>query len=94
MNFYRRAMIGIGEAIGIIICEPQLRIGRFRHDGRCDECSGRIADYAAEKLVFPTSRESEQLTAIEKMRVMSRASYRLVCFACYCSETAEVPDDE
>lgn len=94
MNFYQRAMIGLGKAIGIAICEPQLRMGRFRHDGRCDECSGRFSDYAAEQLVFPTTQEPEELSAIEKIRAMARASYRIVCFECYCAETAEVPADD
>jgi pheromone shutdown protein TraB len=41
------------KAIGYAICEPQLRLGRRRHDGHCDECGNDLERYAAEKLKFP-----------------------------------------
>ncbi len=65
------------------ICEPKLRLGRFRHDGICDCCGEPIGEYAAEKLEFDTdSTDLETNTRRENLRVMLEAEYTRICFDC------------
>lgn len=80
MKLHERALFRFGEWIGILICEPQLRLGRRRHDNHCDQCGELIQDYAAERLSFPDEPESE--STLEKMHRMSNAEYVRYCIDC------------
>lgn len=80
--FYR-ARFALAKAIGYAICQPQLRLGRRRHDGHCDECGTPLERYAAEKLEFPLeSLEPEATSKWEKLRAMFEAEYVRVCLEC------------
>jgi hypothetical protein len=78
---YRVAGISLGYAIGTAICEPQLRLGRRRHDGTCDHCGKDLGAYAMEKLDFPVS-SAEASSTTEKLRAMADAKYVRICLEC------------
>jgi hypothetical protein len=78
-----RAKLAIGKLIGYTLCEPQIRLGRRRHDGTCDLCGDSFGRYAAEKLDFPLDNlDPEESTTIEKIRAMWNVRYVRVCLDC------------
>ena len=80
-----RTVVGevIGRAIGVAICEPQLRLGRRRHDNVCDHCGEPCGRYAMERLDFPLDDLSPDATSSrEKLRAMFDATYRRICLEC------------
>lgn len=77
----QRGLLVVGYAIGVLICEPQLRLGRRRHDGTCDHCGKPLGRYSMEKLDFPDS-SAEASSTIEKLRAMSNAEYVRICLEC------------
>jgi len=79
-NLFRRSLVAVGKTAGIVICEPQLRLGRRRHDGTCDKCGDRLGPYSLEKLDFPAQPDEE--STIEKLRRMARAEYVRICLEC------------
>lgn len=79
-----RVGVCLGYAIGVAICEPQLRLGRRRHDGTCDHCSEVLGRYSMEKLDFPDDSDSGTST-IEKLRAMANAQYVRICLECDAS---------
>jgi len=80
-NLYERTMIYIGLGIGYLICEPQLRLGRRRHDNQCDRCGSDCGAYRCEKLLFGDEPEGREST-LKKMRRMANATYIGVCIEC------------
>lgn len=76
---YRWLGIRLGLTVGILICEPQLRLGRRRHDGDCDNCETGIEMYYAERLTFP---DEEAETTRGMLARMMRAEYERVCLEC------------
>lgn len=83
--FYR-LRFRLAQAVAFAICEPQLRLGRRRHDGHCDECGHAIGKYAGEKLDFPLERheidDPYATSKWEKLRAMFNAEYVRVCLEC------------
>jgi len=87
---HRKVAFGIAKAISVAICEPQLRLGRRRHDGMCDSCEEPIGRYAQEKLDFPLDDFSPDApTATEKLRAMMNAEYVRICLECDPPEGAD-----
>lgn len=73
----------LAQAIATAICEPKLRLGRYRHDNSCDECGEPCSRYAMDKLDFPIDDlRPESSTAREKLRAMLNAEYVRVCLDC------------
>lgn len=87
--FYR-AQFTLAKAIG----QPQLRLGRRRHDNHCDECGEYCETYAFDKLDFPL--EDHEIanpyatSKWEKLRAMFNAEYVRVCLE--CAADLEEPD--
>lgn len=80
---YRRVVFDVARALAKGICEPKLRLGRWRHDNHCDLCEDRIDLYGAEKLAFPlSSLDPDATTSGEKLRAMLNAEYVRVCLEC------------
>lgn len=80
-------MVFIAKVVGLAILEPQLRLGRRRHDNTCDECGEPCGRYAMEKLDFPIDDVSPDATTTrEKLRAMLDAEYRRVCLECSAKE--------
>jgi len=78
-----RATYTAARATAIAICEPQVRLGRRRHDGNCDRCDEPLGPYSCEKLDFPMdSLEPEDSTGREKLRAMLDAEYCRYCLEC------------
>lgn len=78
-----RARFHLARLIGFLICEPQLRLGRRRHDGDCDWCGDPIGRYASEKLDFPLDDlDPEASNSREKLQAMFGAEYVRVCLEC------------
>lgn len=94
--FYR-ARFALAKAIGYAICEPQLRLGRRRHDNYCDECGEYCSPYMADKLEFPLDRnEIDDPTATtkwEKLWAMFNAEYVRVCLECSTDLKSGQPSD-
>jgi hypothetical protein len=75
--------VSLSKVIGLAILEPQLRLGRRRHDNVCDQCGEDLDRYAMEKLDFPIDDMSpEANTAREKLRAMLNAEYTRDCLEC------------
>lgn len=86
-RYFRRAVdcigLAIGYGVGVAICEPQLRLGRRRHDGTCDVCGDSLGRYSEERLNFPMDDFApEASTTGEKIRAMLDAEYECVCLPC------------
>jgi len=80
---FDRVLTALAKAIGMAICEPKLRLGRRRHDGRCDRCEEPLEMYAAEKLDFPLDDlDPDASTSTEKLQAMLNAQYVRVCLEC------------
>jgi len=79
-----RLGVYIGMGIGYVICEPQLRLGRRRHDHHCDRCGDRCGAYKCERLAFPPEPDSE--TTLGKVRRMADATYTALCLECSADE--------
>lgn len=78
----------IAWLLSVIICEPQLRLGRRRHDGRCDTCREPIDRYGLERLYFDYDGDSPtDISSWEALRSMLTAEYE--CYCLYCD-----PGDE
>ena len=78
-----RGLVLLGQAIGVAICEPQLRLGRRRHDNICDRCGENCGRYPCEKLDFPLDDLGpDETTTLEKIRGMMNAEYKRVCLEC------------
>ncbi|WP_238709280.1 hypothetical protein [Natronorubrum halophilum] len=91
--FYR-TRFAFAKAIALAICEPQLRLGRRRHDNYCDECGEHCDPYAMDKLDFPIeSLEPEATSSTEKVRAMVNAEYVRVCLECSVDLEADDNDD-
>lgn len=84
MGLYERIGVAAGVVIGTGICEPQLRLGRRRHNGICDRCGEPVGAMAAEHLEFPDSGGADTATAREEIWTMLHASYAQYCFDCFC----------
>jgi len=84
-RLYRRTLVGIGYGIGCLVCEPQLRLGRRRHDGHCDVCGEAFGRYAMEKLVFPEGT-GETTSTLDRLRAMTNAEYVRICLECDADE--------
>jgi hypothetical protein len=76
------AWVGIkaGLLVGYLICEPQLRLGRRRHNNPCVRCGDDCGAYRCEKLCFPP--EPADASTIETMQRMADAEYVAVCIDC------------
>lgn len=86
--------IGIGMALGTAICEPKLRVGRFRHDGVCDRCDDPCGRSFRDKLDFPLDDLSpEASTTREKLRAMWNAEYKRYCLGCVAILEAESTEE-
>ena len=72
-------MLRVGLVAGTLICEPQVRLGRRRHDGRCDDCGGYPDRYYEERLAFP---DREYTSTIDHMRKLTEAEYERLCLDC------------
>jgi hypothetical protein len=80
---FQRVLTALAKATGMAICEPKLRLGRRRHDGRCDRCEEPLEMYAAEKLDFPLDDfDPDASTSTEKLQAMWNAQYVCVCLKC------------
>ncbi|AFZ73077.1 hypothetical protein [Natronobacterium gregoryi] len=80
--FYR-LRFHLARAVAVAICEPQMRLGRRRHDNYCDECGEHCGRYFADKLDFPLDNlEPEATSKWEKLRAMFNADYMRVCLEC------------
>lgn len=91
-RFARRSVSAAGYGLGVLICEPKVRLGRRRHDGICDRCDDPIDRYAMEKLDFPG--ESPDIgSPLERIRRMLNAEYVRVCLECSAEMEAEEVDD-
>lgn len=86
-----RVVTAFAMALATAICEPQIRLGRRRHDGVCDECDEPIDTYAGETLEFPLDDlDADATSSREKLRAMLNAEYRRVCLECWADlEDAE-----
>lgn len=80
LSLFQRFGIAVGKGIGYVICEPQLRLGRRRHDNTCDQCNDDCGRYACEKLEFPD--QPDGISTLGKMKAMSEAEYRQFCLEC------------
>jgi len=74
----------LGEALGAAICEPQLRLGRLRHDNVCDECGERAAHWALERLEFGI--DIDEVTFKQKLKAALTADYERYCLDCKLEE--------
>lgn len=80
--FYR-VRYHLARLLAIAICEPQLRLGKRRHDNNCDRCGEHCGRYAAQKLDFPIeSLEADVTSSLEKLQAMVNAEYVRVCLEC------------
>jgi len=80
---FGRARFLLGKLVAMAICEPQLRLGRRRHDNHCDECGDSCGPYAMDKLDFPLEDLAADATSKrEKIQAMVGAEYRRVCLNC------------
>lgn len=87
-----RVVYVIGRAVAFAICEPQLRLGRRRHDGVCDWCDEPLGRYSMEKLRFPDI-DLEESSRRDKIRTMWNAEYARVCLGCSVEIEAEEVND-
>ena len=83
---YRWGMIRAGLLIGFLIYEPQLRIGRRRHDGTCDGCGCKPDRYFEERLDSP---DREHTSTLDHVRKMTNAEYERVCIVCGAEREAD-----
>jgi len=73
----QRVAYVVGQTLAYCICEPQLRLGRRRHDGHCEQCDDPLGVYRQERLTFPHADE-KPLT----LRAATRAEYEAICLYC------------
>lgn len=84
-----RVRFWIGKAVGFAICEPQLRIGRRRHDNLCDECGRDCGSYAMDKLDFDVDGDDvdvDDRSTLETIKCLLDAEYVRVCLECSTGE--------
>ncbi|OVE83170.1 hypothetical protein [Natronolimnobius baerhuensis] len=82
----------LAQFVAIAICEPQLRLGRRRHDNYCDECGEYCETYSFDKLDFPLeSLEADATTKWQKLRAMFNAEYVRVCLECSVDLESDQP---
>lgn len=70
-------------AVGTVICESKLRLGRWRHDHHCDRCEKRCGTTVGERLDFSLDDLSpDASTTREKLWAMLTATYERTCLSC------------
>jgi len=95
VNLTYRLRYRLAQALAISICEPQVRLGRRRHDGRCDKCGDMVDGYAMERLDFPMDDLSAEASSKwEKLRAMLGAEYVLYCLECGVEKERQESDDD
>lgn len=83
LTLAERLLFWPSYALGYLICEPQLRLGRWRHDNHCDDCGESCGQYAMDKLEFPLEDLApDASTTREKLRAALDAQYVRLCLEC------------
>lgn len=78
-----RVRYRLAQLIAWALCEPQVKLGRRRHDGHCDSCGDDIGSYAMEKLDFLLDDlDPDASTKREKIQAMLGADYVRYCLEC------------